>query len=622
LRLERSPVHRRRRAHRLAPVVFLAAALGASGCKGCSERKPYTPFSIDGGPIPTTTTTDGATPSGSAASSAFVPVEATSAASGDKFPLEPGSVAAPPGRSFTSGLPLDADGDGSVDLFAWLESSDHQKAELWYTKGTDRAARGVTLATAPKDLSDPSCKREMRLARIGPSTVLARVDAKCPELSSRVWLAVVRLHGAVGGEARDPDVRLEARIGPGLPGEGLSLAVSAADRDGDKSDDLELDLTLDGVGEPYEVKGKITLPVTYLDRPAGFARDPAEPEATLDRAAAVLVSKARSAKTAPDVFAGAAQLTRAATIACDELGAPLLTTSAGAVRCGDVRALGEAIYATGAAGIASGDVAQALAAAGALTELKPATDKRVKDLDAALAKAAPVVDAAIVRRVTATPTRGGVLSPLTFDADRNLLVVTDTGVVRVAASDFAEERSDAVAWPRSMAWQASSTEFALVGAARKCSPPGLVASGKVSGGPVDTLLPTVSGMIPTGARGACHEGDLPLVPLVTSGNGGVVAVGPEVVRVESSGSGLVARHASLPDAKAPPSLPGASRSPDGSAIALALRGDAAQVLVTTPKGSRRLRSDDLRDATACVPRADGDRVACLVKGSVLLAEPR
>lgn len=599
---------------------ILLALLLTSSCKGCAERKPYTPFTIDGGaPSEDASSTASAT---APSASGFAAVEAVPATSADSFPLEPGRVPAPPGRVFVSGLPIDADGDGALDLFAWVETPDHTKGELWFVKGTDRAGHGTTLASPPKDLGDASCKRDVRLSRVGASTVLARVDARCAELAVHSWFAVVRLHDAGNkAEPHDPELRLEGRLEPRSPGETLTLGFSAADRDGDKIDDLALDLGLEGVSEPYEATGKIAVPITFLDRPAGFARDPAEPEATFTKIAAGLVAKARNAKTAGEVFGAASQLLRAATITCDELGAPLLSTNAGPIRCGDDRFVGEAIYAVGLAGITQGDVPRAIAAANTLAELKPAADKRAKELDAALAKAAPIVDAAIVRRVTAAPARGGVLAPITFDADGNLLVVGDDGVTRVAASDFAEDKSDAVAWPRTIAWQAGGTEFALLGAARRCSPSAVVVTGKVSGGPVDTALPTVWGLVPGPSRGACKEADLGLAPLVTEGSGTLLAVGADVVRVESSGSGLLARRAALPDAKAPPSLPGAGRSPDGSAIALPIAG-SAELLVVGPKSTRRWKSEELRDASSCVPRRGGDRVACVTKTGVVLVEPR
>ncbi len=606
---------------------ILAFALATSGCKGCTERKPYTPFTLDGGAPTDSSAVTPTSPSGS--TSGFVPLVGLPASSGDSFPLEPGSVPAPAGRVFVSGLPVDADGDGNLDLFAWVETSDKKRGELWFVRGNDRAGHGLTLATPPVDLGDPGCKREVKLSQIGTETVLAQVDARCAEQKIHRWFAIVRLHVAgVGGgadraDSRDPELRLEGRLRPPAPGESMKLAFDATDRDNDKTDDLRLDLTLEGVGEPFEASGKVTLPIVFVDRPAGFARDPSEPEATLAKLSAGLVAKARSAKTAPDVVSGAAQLLRAATIACEELGEPLLSTSAGAVRCGDGHYVGDAIHAVGVAGISSGDIAQAIAARTALAELKPASEKRAKELDTALAKAAPIVEAIIVKRIAAAPAKTGVLSSLTFDADGNLLVVSESGVARIAASDLSEDKSDAVAWPRTIAWQASGTEFAILGAARKCDPSVVVAKAQVGGGPTDTLLPTISAMIPKGARaGSCHELELPLAPLVTEGHGAIVAIGADVIRIESSGSGVTAKRAPVPDAKSPPSLPGASRSPDGTAFAIPLSGDAAQVLVLSPKGARRWHSDDLRDATSCVPRSGGTRIACITKSGALLAEPR
>ena len=589
-------------------------AVGATSCKSC-DRAPYTPFTMDAGPSGSAATT--APP---ASSSGFAPVEAAGC-KGNKFALNGATAIAPGDKTFVACLPLDVDGDGALDLVAWIEPPGHASGELWFVHGGDVDGQGSTIARGPVDLGDADCKRETKLAQRGRSTIVAEVVATCPSRQIHEWFAVVRLHGAA--DKRDPEVRLEGRLRPARPGEALSLAMRADDRDKDGTDDLAIDVTLDGIGEPFEATGKITLPILFVDRPAGFARDPSEPEATLTKLAQGLVTKAKSKKSARDVVGGAAQLIRAASIVCDDVGDPLVSTSAGSLHCGDAKFVVDAVFATGQAGVTLGDPAQALAGASALAELKSDAQKRSKELDGQLGKLAPVVEASVVKRVSAKPVDAAAspLGPLTFDADQNLLVATDAGVVRVADHDFAESKSEALAWPRNIAWQLSGTEFAVVGATRKC-PDGPSVKARLFGGPIVAPVPVLSALVPRSLARPCKDGDLALEPLVTEGQGAVVAIGADVFRVESSGSSVVTKRVSLPDEKAPPSLPGAGRAPDGSAVALPLGGDSPDVLVITAKGSKRFRSDDLKGATSCVPRQGGGRIACVVKGNAVIAEPR
>lgn len=594
----------------MATAFFL---VGATDCKSC-DRNPYTPFSLDAGP-----TTSGSATTPSVVTSAFAPITAASC-KGTEFPLNPGRAIAPGDKAFVSCLPLDANSDGMLDLVAWIETPGHGPGELWFVRGGDAAGSGTTLAKAPSDVGDSDCKRDVKLAQIGHSTVVAELVAKCPAQKTHEWFAVVRLHGA--GDKRDPELRLDGRLRPAASGETVTLAMKADDRDNDGTDDLGIEVTLDGMGEPFEASGKVTLPLLFVDRPAGFARDPSEPEATLGKLGQQLVARAKGKKTASEVVGSAAQLLRAASMVCDDVGEPLVTTSAGANRCGDPRFAADAVFATGVAGVTLNDPAQALAASSALGELKGDPQKRGKELDSFLSKLAPVTEVSVVKRISAKLADAAPLGPITFDADGNLLLVTDAGVTKIAATDLSESKSEAVAWPRTMAWQLSGTEFAVTGATRKC-PDGPAVRARLFGGPIVTPVPSLAAIIPRPlAAHACKDTDLSLEPLVTQGQGAVVAIGTDIFRVESSGSTVIAKRAALPDDKAPPSLPGAGRAPDGSAIALPVGPDSPDVLVVTAKGSRRFRSDDLKGASLCVPRQGGSRIACIVKGSTLIADPR
>lgn len=605
-------------ASRRHAVHCLAVALAfATGCDGCGDHKPYTPFNLDAGPS--------AAPSESAVpvpvtSSSFTPVPAV-AASGARFALESGPVDAPAGRVFKQGLAVDADGEGTKDLVAWVEATDGRGAEVTYTSGAERTS-SASLGKVPAALLSSTCKRSPSLAQIGATTILATVEATCttasgPGLASgaggpatSTYFAILRLKK--GGA---PELRLEGTANPLPTGESFALAFSADDRDKDKADDLAITVTLDGAGEPFDLSGKVSVPIHFVDRPAGLARDAAEPEAALTKLGGNVIAKGRVAKLAGDSFGDAVKLLRLATGVCEELGAATLTTSAGAIRCGDTGFVGDAVYGVGVAAVTKKDWPTATAVLDILSKLKLGR-AHAKDLGKALDKPVPLVVATATHVVTAAPSTDGVLSPLVF-VGRDLLVAGATTSTLVKGDTFAEEASLAPPWPLAFAWFDAGLNFTLLGADRSCAPRGWILHEVVSDSTTDVRLPVLEAALPPKAL-ACAEGKLPLSVLVSVGNTAYVGVGSQVFKVETQGSGIIVKPSDPPDTSAPPSSPGHSRATDGSAIVLPIDGGVL-ILGASP---RRVVSDELKGASRCAVEQGGKRLACVTtRGAVVVDLP-
>ncbi len=586
-----------------------AIAAQTLGLVACGDDKPSVPFAMTSAPSATAAeTAAGPSPAGSA--SAFA-LEKGTAPPGDgrSFPI--GDAVARPrsGRVFKSGLVLDADGDGSLDLIAWTETKEGGSGELSYFHGTDGGAAETSLAKLPKELDLGRCSHEPALARVSSSLVMARITADCGDSgreTKETWLAFARVTGGA------PEVRLEARAKSPLS---LDARPPRAAQGGH---DVELVARLDGT--------KLEAPLQLFDKPAGFAWDPTEPETSLVRAGATLV--ARATKKDPNVPRDAEQFLAFAGALCTDLGDSALTINAGPVQCGDGRFVADAVHAVGLSALAANDPQGAANALDMLARV-PASAARRKELEAKLGASAKTVPAAAVQRlVTAVTKKAAPLSPLAWTDAGRLLVETDDGVVEVDASTGAETKSEAIAWPRGIAWRSGDATIEILGAERRCEPPGRVVVATAKGSTITATLPSITALLPGEARRtSCRPGPLPLAPLTVDTQGSSVAVGGEVFRIAYADAGLTATRTTAPGADGPPSLPGSARSADGKAAVLML-GDA--LLILREGAIERWTGPDVGGLSACVVKSTGDRVACLAarphastdKAAVVIVAPK
>jgi hypothetical protein len=158
---------------------------------------------------------------------------------------------------------LQLDLDGSEPIDAVVVSADPQEVRLQaaYPRGLDVAARKIDSFLVPGHCTEPAAE----IRQLSPSLVGVRVDHSC-ETGKRTnfWLVTI--------EAQ-PRVRERITVLP--PNERstapIELDLRVEDRDGDGYDDVVAEARI----------GETTVPLAWLNRPGGFARDVSQPEAAL-----------------------------------------------------------------------------------------------------------------------------------------------------------------------------------------------------------------------------------------------------------------------------------------------------------------------------------------------------
>jgi hypothetical protein len=433
------------------------------------------------------------------------------------------------------------------------------------------------------------------LAQTSASNVLVDTIATCPAgLMARVPVEAVSV---VAPASERPEV-LTLRVAAPAPGELLSVEEDSTDRDGDGREDVKLVFTLTG---PEGAKASATL--AFLDRAAGVSRDASEPRTSLLASAKAILSKAGAAASA-EVDA----MRRLLGSLCAEGATPRVFDSEGSpIRCED---LGSVVDTLARADVLSRLAAKdALGAVSVLTrgdwyfkKISADAEKSItKELTKRLLAVAPTASA-----LAAKPklVKGPHWSPLWFEADGSLLVVTDAGVVRVSRDGATEtplEGDGATPpWPLDV----TNTEGQrLSGSLCACDSSEVqlgftdAAGTPQKGAPTRLLAPR-----PGGCKGRFSCPD-PL-PVASSAEGLSVLLAGTLSEPRKAGKAL-------------PS-PGSARSPDGNWLVLAtplglVVTGQAQELWKLPEAPV-----DARKAQDCVVANDRAAVACVSDGRVVL----
>jgi hypothetical protein len=605
-----------RSAHASSFTIALLVAL-LPACDGCHAKKPYTPYTLSDAPSASSSADPAPAPSPPAdGGPAFAAVAGTAAPDGARWPLGEGAVDAPPGYAFTQGLVLDADGDGKPDLLAWARAPDGLRGELWFASGK-APGEGRLVAALPADLTTSGCTAQATLSLVGPRTAALDFEPRCParvrERAAR-WIALVRF---VGGP---PEIGAELRLGAPADGESLAVALESADRDGDGRADIQIKLTLSGAPSPLPSGGSASAMLAFLERPAGLSRDPTEPEASLRAIGTALIADGRKKTTAPRIPALAEAARRLHALLCEDAGGtrPVVTTTAGPIRCGDLRLAEEAAIAEVEAALNLGDPLAAMAALGRLDAVVP---QHRKDVDALVARSIPSGTGTLVRTTAAIPLRplASGFSPLAFEADGALLVRTADRVVRVDKVTFAESAADpSVTWPKELQWPPDTPTWSLGRVEDACDQPLATARFGYAGAVTPVSLP-----VPTPAR--CVAGGPPVDLLGTGSQGFLFAYRGDVMAIPAAAPPRVVLAESFAAVPGAPVERGTARSPGGGALAVTTsRGVLVAVLKGSARGAtaRLVTGPQLDGGRACVPSDGGERLACVVAQGAAIYEAR
>jgi hypothetical protein len=212
-----------------------------------------------------------------------VPFGLTDASSSDEEPTEePAEVQAlPVGQTFSpdqveipvgesalvldkgyalGALQIDLDGKEPLDAIAVSADPQEVRVQAAFQRGLTVTPQRIDSFLVPSDCKDPKAQ----IRQLSASLVSVQVDHAC-EAGNRtnIWLLTI--------EAQ-PRVRERITVLP--PNEGstapISLELRVEDRDADGYEDVVANVRI----------GEVEVPLAWLNRPGGFARDVSQPEAT------------------------------------------------------------------------------------------------------------------------------------------------------------------------------------------------------------------------------------------------------------------------------------------------------------------------------------------------------
>ena len=242
--------------HRAAALAMLLVGelLGGALLGGCSSRKQV-PFGLQ----------DAGTPSSKPAveadeGEAELPVGETFGPDQVEVQIADSTLVLQAGYALAA-LRLDLDGNEPID--ALVVSADPQEVRLQaaYPRGLSVTTRKIGAFLVPSHCTEPTAE----IRQLSDSLVGVRVEHNCESgKRTNFWLLTIEAQPRVRERITvlPPNERSTAEI---------ELALRVEDRDADGYDDVVADVRI----------GKIDIPLAWLNRPGGFARDVSQPEAAL-----------------------------------------------------------------------------------------------------------------------------------------------------------------------------------------------------------------------------------------------------------------------------------------------------------------------------------------------------
>lgn len=322
----------------------------------CQEDRPYTPFqvatSLPEAPAAPSADSVGAQTQPSRSEGRLAPTGRSS------WVWDTQELRALPGLVFSSGIEV-GEQDEKITL-AWLipeksGDSEGRRAAGLYRFDQAGAVQGPALSSLPPGLpSGDDCAYATQLQQTGRSTVTSRLTVRCQERS--LSQTPTQSISVLDPRAARPQL-IEVLLAEPAPGERLQVDVHSDDVDGDSRDDVELSVTLTSPQGAQE-----SLPIRWLNRPAGASRQANTPLDALARRVSALstqaVQKAHRAKVPDQVDA----LRRLLSSLCDELGTARITVAPSSkLQCGKIGpSLAQLVQVTVQAHLGNKDVARAV----------------------------------------------------------------------------------------------------------------------------------------------------------------------------------------------------------------------------------------------------------------------
>lgn len=158
---------------------------------------------------------------------------------------------------------LELDLDGTEPTEAIVISTDGQEvaAQVATQQGLTVASKPIASFLVPDDCSDPAAE----IRQLSDSLVVARIEHDCDAgQRTSLWILTIEAQPRV----RERITVLPPNAASSAP---IEVALTVTDRDGDRYEDLVANVRIE----------ERDVPLVWLNRPGGFARDVSEPEATL-----------------------------------------------------------------------------------------------------------------------------------------------------------------------------------------------------------------------------------------------------------------------------------------------------------------------------------------------------
>lgn len=323
--------------------------LAASACDGCGGPKTV-PFKQDAAAAPTAEVED--EPKRDAGPALSLQYDGGAAEPQvDESPI--------PAQSVHAVLAHDMDADGDRDALVIYQPGTDQLALALSVRGPDgfEPLRNLSDGSAP--LPEGCALANATVGVLSPSKAMASAHIRCDrptEAPEQRWWAL-----SLGEPPRIVE-RFEVLPAGGRVDAKVNLAASAEDRDEDGHEDVLLEVSV----QTPDMSAPATLPLVWLDRPSGLARDVREPNAHLQ----TLGAEAERALKRRD--ASALELARGVmalhAVICRESGKARLSLSGvSGVGCGRSKAAGTAAMVTALSLASRGELLQAIAAYDTLT---------------------------------------------------------------------------------------------------------------------------------------------------------------------------------------------------------------------------------------------------------------
>jgi len=235
-------------------VAWVLPVLAGAILSGCSGRKQV-PFGLKDAGAPEVEAVDE-----SADEAGELPVGQTFGPDQVEVPIAESSLVLQSGYALAA-LQLDLDGSEPIDALVISATPEEVRVQAAYPRGLDVAARHVDSFLVPSHCVEPVAE----IKRVSASLVAARVEHSC-ETGKRtnLWLLTIEAQPRVRERITilPPNDRSTATI---------EIEIVVQDQDGDGYEDVVANVRID----------ENTIPLTWLNRPGGFARDASEPEAAL-----------------------------------------------------------------------------------------------------------------------------------------------------------------------------------------------------------------------------------------------------------------------------------------------------------------------------------------------------